>query len=117
MTHSPDFGAESRRRKSAPTSGLCVIPMWYQIFLVPDSVPHHRLIFKLTTYNINTELVTWVTDFLRNRNQHVMYINDLPETCAAEDPSSEIYLYVLWNLGKPSKIWLTVSPRQNIPAV
>ena len=38
MTHSPDFGAETPRRKSAPTSRLCcVIPIWYQIFLVPDS--------------------------------------------------------------------------------
>jgi len=37
MTHNPDFGAKSRRRKSAPTSALCVIPIWYQIFLVPDS--------------------------------------------------------------------------------
>jgi len=32
MTHSPDFGAESRRRLPD-----CVIPIWYQIFLVPDS--------------------------------------------------------------------------------
>jgi len=37
MTHSPDFGAETRQRKLAPTSGLCVVPIWHQIFLVPDS--------------------------------------------------------------------------------
>ena len=37
MTHTPEIGTENRRRKSAPTSGLCVIPIWYQIFLVPDS--------------------------------------------------------------------------------
>ena len=37
MTHSPDFDAETRRRKSAPISRLCDVPMWYQIFLVPDS--------------------------------------------------------------------------------
>ena len=36
-THSPDFGTERRRQKPAPISGLCVIPIWYQIFLVPDS--------------------------------------------------------------------------------
>ena len=32
MTHNPDFGAESRRQKLARISGLCVIPIWYQIF-------------------------------------------------------------------------------------
>ena len=37
MTHSPDFGPESWRRKSVPTSGLCIIPIWYQIFMVPYS--------------------------------------------------------------------------------
>ena len=41
MTHSPDFGADFRRRKSAPTSGLCVTVSYrsgtLQIFLVPDS--------------------------------------------------------------------------------
>jgi len=34
MTHSPDFGAESRRRFSEPTSGLCIIPNCIDIFVV-----------------------------------------------------------------------------------
>jgi len=35
MTHSPNFGAEipENRRRFLD----CVIPIWYQIFLVPDS--------------------------------------------------------------------------------
>ena len=39
MTQSPDFGVKSWRRIAALTPGLCVIPIWYQIFLVlvPDS--------------------------------------------------------------------------------
>jgi len=28
-----------------------------------DTVPHHRLLFKLKTYNINTDLIAWITDF------------------------------------------------------
>ena len=37
-----------------------------------DTVPHRRLLFKLETYNINTELLTWITDFLCNRKQCVV---------------------------------------------
>jgi len=28
-----------------------------------STVPHLRLLFKLRTYNINMELLTWITDF------------------------------------------------------
>ena len=86
-----------------------------------DSVPHHGLLFKLKTYNISTDLIAWIRDFLCNRKHCVVqngeqsswfkvqsgipqgsilkpllfliYINDLLELCAAEDPGSEIYLY------------------------
>ena len=51
------------------------------------------ILFKLKTYNINEDLIVWISDFLCNRKQCVIYINDLPELCAAEDPNSEIYLY------------------------
>ena len=29
-----------------------------------DTVPHHRLLLKLKAYNIDTDLVLWMTDFL-----------------------------------------------------
>jgi len=37
-----------------------------------NTVPHRRLLFKLKTYNINMELLTWITDFLCNRKQCVV---------------------------------------------
>ena len=37
-----------------------------------DTVPHHRLIFKLKTYNINEDLIVWISDFLCNRKQCVV---------------------------------------------
>ena len=37
-----------------------------------DTVPHHRLLFKLKTYNINKDLIVWISDFLCNRKQCVV---------------------------------------------
>jgi len=37
-----------------------------------DTLPHQRLLFRLKTYNINTDLVAWVSEFLCNRNQSVI---------------------------------------------
>jgi len=45
-----------------------------------DTVPHHRLIFELKTYNINMDLVAWVSDFLCNRNQCVI-LNGEQSSC------------------------------------
>jgi len=32
-----------------------------------DKVPHRRLISKLHSYGINSRLISWITDFLDNR--------------------------------------------------
>ena len=37
-----------------------------------DTVPHHRQLLQLKAYNIDTDLVLWITDFLRNRKQCVV---------------------------------------------
>ena len=37
-----------------------------------DTVPHQRLLLKIKTYNIDTDLLLWITDFLCNRKQCVV---------------------------------------------
>ena len=44
-----------------------------------------------------------------------MYINDLPELCAAEDPSSEIFLYA--NYSKIYKVVRNHSDQQQLQSV
>ena len=40
-----------------------------------DSVPHQRLIFKLSQYGITGNLLLWITDFLSERYQYVKVNN------------------------------------------
>ena len=37
-----------------------------------DTVPHQRLLLKIKTYNIDTDLLLWITDFLCNKKQCVV---------------------------------------------
>ena len=80
-----------------------------------DKVPHRRLISKLHSYGVNSNIISWITDFLDKRRFRVVvngiysswhnvvsgipqgsisgpllliiYINDLPEYC------SDLYIY------------------------
>jgi len=36
-----------------------------------DKVPHRRLISKLHSYGINSKIISWITDFLDNRQFRV----------------------------------------------
>ena len=40
-----------------------------------DTVPHQRLLLKIKTYNIDTDLLPWITDFLCNRKQCVVLLS------------------------------------------
>jgi len=46
-----------------------------------DTVPHQRLLHKLKTYNIDTDLVLWITDFLCNRKQCVVLNGEHLSAC------------------------------------
>ena len=37
-----------------------------------DTVPHRRLIYKLSKYGINNKTVSWIKNFLSNRIQQVV---------------------------------------------
>ena len=45
-----------------------------------DSVPHERLLFKLSKYGISGNLLSWIKDFLSCRTQYVK-INDSKSAC------------------------------------
>ena len=36
-----------------------------------DTVPHHRLLCKLKSYNLNDKLLSWIHNFLCDRKQSV----------------------------------------------
>ena len=36
-----------------------------------DTVPHKRLISKLTSFNIRNELINWIEAFIKSRRQKV----------------------------------------------
>lgn len=83
-----------------------------------DKVCHKLLIHKLKSYNLNSQVVEWITSFLSNRKQRIrlnnsfsdwkqvisgipqgsilgpllfiIYVNDIQETCIL---GSELYLY------------------------
>jgi len=84
-----------------------------------DEVPHCHLISKLHSYRINSKIISWITDFLDNRQFRltvngklstwhdvisgipqgsimgpllfIIYINDLPDYC--NDLHTKLYIY------------------------
>ena len=40
-----------------------------------DTVPHKKLLYKLSKYGIKGSLLTWIKDFLSNRTQYVKIIS------------------------------------------
>jgi len=45
-----------------------------------DTVPHNRLVHKLSTYGINGKLLQWIKSFLVNRSQQVTVNGQLSST-------------------------------------
>ena len=46
-----------------------------------DTVPHKKLLYKLSKYGIKGSLLTWIKDFLFNRTQYVKINNSKSEEC------------------------------------
>jgi len=80
-------------KRSCMTQLLCVMEDWTKwldskksidtIFLdfqkAFDSVPHERLLSKLTAYGITGKIANWIRNFLTNRRQRVIVENGKSE--------------------------------------
>jgi len=47
-----------------------------------DKVPHQKLLYKLSSYGINTSTLNWIKDYLSNRTQQVVINNVTSNPCS-----------------------------------
>ena len=49
-----------------------------------DTVPHHKLLYKLDNYGIRGEILSWISAFLLNREQRVIVEGESSSSCRVE---------------------------------
>ena len=57
-----------------------------------DSVPHHKLLYKLRRIGITGDLWQWMKGYLQGRNHHVYYKGN-PSPCSLWSPNNSWLLY------------------------
>ena len=70
----------SRGLKKAPDEGSALDIVYLDHQKTFDTIPHQRLVMKLSAYGIRGQVLNWICDFLRDRHQQVAIGDSLSDT-------------------------------------